>query len=141
MGCYNSIVINSDADKVWGVLKNFHDLSWSKNVITKVEVVGDKSLNEIGSRRILNEAFHETLQTVDDSTRKFSYSIDDGPDVVSKENVVGYIGEVTVFPITENNTSFVLWTSKWTSAKDEGVADFCNPIYHALLQDLKNHFS
>jgi len=141
MGCYNSIVINSDADKVWSVIIKIHDLSWSKNVITKVEVVGDISSNEIGSKRILNEAFYETLQTVDNVGRKFSYSIDDGSAVVSKENVVGYIGEVTVFPVTENNTSFVLWTSKWESAKEGGVADFCNPIYHALLQDLKNHFS
>lgn len=141
MGCYNSIVINSDADMVWGVLKNFHDLSWSKNVITKVEVIGSKSSSEIGAKRVLNEAFHETLLTVDNVGRKFTYSIDDGPAVVSKENVVGYIGEVIVFPVSENNTSFVLWTSKWESAKESGVADFCNPIYHALLQDLKKHFS
>jgi len=141
MGCYNSIVVNSDADKVWSVIKKFHDLSWSKNVITKVEVVGDVSSNEVGAKRILNDAFHETLQTMDNVGRKFTYSIDDGPAVVSKENVTGYIGEVTVFPISENNTSFVLWTSKWESAKESGVADFCNPIYHALLQDLKNYFS
>ena len=141
MGCYNSIVINSDADKVWDVLKNFHDLSWSKNVVTKVEVVGRVSSNNIGAKRILNDAFHETLLTVDNVGRKFTYSIDDGPAVVSKENVVGYIGAVTVFPVSENNTSFVLWTSEWDSAKESGVADFCNPIYHALLQDLKDHFS
>ena len=141
MGCYNSIVIDSNADKVWEVLKNFHDLSWSKNVITKVEIVGDVRSNKIGSKRILNEAFHETLQSVDNADRKFTYSIDDGPAVVSKENVSGYIGEVKVFPISENNTSFVLWTSKWESAKEGGVADFCNPIYHALLNDLKSHFS
>ncbi len=141
MGCYNSIVINSDADKVWCVLKNFHDLSWSKNVITNVEVVGDVSSNNIGSKRILNDAFHETLLTVDNVRRRFTYSIDDGPSVVSKDNVSGYIGEVTVFSVSENNTSFVLWTSKWDSAKESGVADFCNPIYHALLQDLKSHFS
>ena len=141
MGCYNSIVINSNADKVWDVLKNFHDLSWSKNVITKVEVVGNITSNKIGSKRILNDAFHETLQSVDNAGRKFTYSIDDGPAVVSKENVTGYVGEVTVFSVSENNTSFVLWTSKWDSAKESGVGDFCNPIYRALLQDLKSHFS
>ena len=60
---------------------------------------------------------------------------------MSKDNVKGYIGEITVFPVTENNSSFVLWTSKWDSAIEEGVADFCNPIYYGVLQDLKNHFS
>jgi len=141
MGCYNSIVIAADPDKVWAILKDFHDLSWSKNVVSKVTIVGDKSSDEIGAKRILNDAFHETLVSLDNESKKFTYSIDDGPGAVSKENVEGYLGEVTVFPISENNTSFVLWTSHWKSEKEIGAADLCNPIYHALLQDLKAHFS
>ncbi len=141
MGCYNSIVIDAPADKVWDVLKNFHDLSWSKNVITKVDTVGEKASNEVGAKRILNDAFHETLRSVDEQLKKFTYSIDDGPAVVSKDNVEGYLGEVTVFSVSNNDTSFVLWTSDWASAKEGGVAEFCNPIYHALLQDLKEYFS
>ena len=141
MGCYNSVVIEATPDKVWSVLKNFHDLSWAKNIISKVAIIGDKSSEEIGAKRILNDAFHETLLSLDNKARKFTYSIDDGPAVVSKDNVEGYIGEVTVLPISENNTSFVVWSSDWKSAKEDGIADFCNPIYHAILQDLKNHFA
>ena len=141
MGCYNSIVIDATPDKVWSVLKDFHELSWSKNVVSKVEIVGDKSSKEIGAKRILNDAFHETLLSLDNEARKFTYSIDDGPAAVSKDNVEGYVGEVTVFPISENNTSFVIWSSHWKSTKEDGVADLCNPIYHAILQDLKSHFS
>lgn len=141
MGCFNSIIVNAPAEKVWDALKNFHDLSWSKNVVTKVEIIGDKSSNEIGAKRILNEAFHETLLSIDNNAKKFTYSIDDGPAAVSKDNVEGYVGEVMVYSVSENNTSFVLWTSKWESAKEDGVAELCNPIYHALLQDLKSYFS
>lgn len=141
MGCFNSIVINAPANEVWEVLKNFHDLSWSKNVVSKVEIVGEKSSNEIGAKRILNDAFHESLLSINNEERKFTYSIDDGPASVSKDNVEGYVGEVTVFPVTSNNTSFVLWTSKWESSKEGGVAEFCNPIYHGILQDLNIHFS
>ena len=141
MGCYNSVVIEASPDKVWEILKDFHDLSWAKNVVSKVAIVGNKSSKEIGAKRILNDAFHETLLSVDNEARKFTYSIDDGPAVVSKDNVEGYIGEVTVFQISENNTSFVIWSSHWKSAKEDGVADFCNPIYHAILQDLKSHFA
>ena len=61
MGCYNSTVINAPADKVWAVLKDFHNLSWAKNVVAKVAVIGDKSSTEVGAKRILNDAFHETL--------------------------------------------------------------------------------
>ena len=140
MGCYNSAVINASSDNVFGLLKNFHDLSWSKNVISKVEKIGDKRHYEVGAKRILNDAFHETLRSIDNDKKTFTYSIDDGPGPVSKDNVTGYIGEVSVIPITEDDSSVVVWTSKWASDKDGGVADFCNPIYHALLQDLKSHF-
>lgn len=141
MGCYNSVVINAPADEVWDALKNFHDLSWSKNVVNKVEIVGNKTSNEIGAQRILNDAFHETLRSFDNEAMRFTYSIDDGPAAVSKDNVEGYVGKVTVFPVSENNSSFVLWTSKWESTKEGGVAELCNPIYHGLLQDLKSNFS
>jgi len=141
MECYNSIVIEATPDKVWELLKDFHDLSWCKNVVSKVDIIGNKSSKEIGAKRILNDAFHETLLSLDNDARKFTYSIDDGPAAVSKNNVEGYIGEVSVFQISENNTSFVVWSSHWKSEKEYGVADLCNPIYHAILQDLKSHFS
>ena len=141
MGCYNSIVINASPDKVWDVLKDFHNLSWSENVVSKVEKIGSKSSNEVGAKRVLNNAFHETLVSLDHSQMKFSYSIGDGPAVVFKDNVEGYLGEAPVYLVSDNNSSFVLCTSKWKFAKEGGIADFCNPIYHALLQDLKSHFS
>ncbi len=141
MGCYNSVVINASSDKVWDVLKDFHDLSWSKNVVSKVDIIGSKGSKEIGAGRILNDAFRETLLSFDEDSKKFTYSIDDGPGAVSKDNVTGYVGEVRVFSVSENDTSFVLWTSDWKSTREGGVAEFCNPVYHALLQDLKQHFS
>ncbi len=141
MGCYNSIVINAPAEEVFNTLKDFNDLSWSKNVISKVELVGGKSGHEIGAKRVLNDVFHETLLSIDNKNLNFSYSIDEGPGPLSPENVKGYVGKVSVRAITENNTSFVQWSSRWDSEKEGGVADFCNPIYHALLQDLKARFS
>jgi len=89
-------------------IENFHDLSWSKNVVNNVEIVGDKSADEIGAKRILNATFHETLLSFNNDAKKFTYSIDDGPAAVSKDNIEGYVGEVTVFSVSENNSSFVL---------------------------------
>jgi len=77
----------------------------------------------------------------DNQAKKFSYSIDDGPGVVSKDNIIGYVGELIVFPVTENNSSFVLWITKWELEKEVGVAEFLNPLYEALLQDLKSYIS
>jgi hypothetical protein len=64
----------------------------------------------------------------------FTYSIDDGPSPVSKEEVSNYIGRVVVEPSGEGTR--VEWTSRWEQ-NDEPVHDFCHGIYVALLNDIK----
>ena len=140
MGCYNTCVVEAPVDQVWSALRNFHDMSWAPEVITSLENVGDVGANQSGARRVLNGVFHETLKTVDDADRTLTYSIDDGPDAVSKGNVTGYVGKVRVFPVTDTNGLFVEWSSSWEDSKG-GVAEFCDPIYKALLESLKAHFA
>ena len=140
MGCCNSTVVNAPVEKVWARLRDFHDLSWCPNVVSKVEKVGGLAGTQIGAKRVLDGAFHETLLALDDSERAIRYRIDDGPGAVSKENVQGYIGEVRLFPVTDANATLVLWTSHWDSSGG-GVAEFCDPIYRALLADLKKTFA
>ena len=89
MGCINSIVVSASVEKVWARLRDFHDLSWSPNVIENAEVVGDVPGNQIGAKRVLNGVFHETLLGLDDNARTVRYSIDDGPGAVSKGSVQG----------------------------------------------------
>ncbi len=64
------------------------------------------------------------------------YSINDGPEGVSKDDVSGYIGELTLNPVTDQNTTFAIGTSSGDSSGG-GVAECCHPIYRALLADLK----
>lgn len=139
--CYNSAVINAPCEKVWNTIRNFHDFSWAPGVVTKAVAVGGLKGDQIGAKRILNDAFHETLLALDDHERTLSYSIDDGPGPVSKNAVRNYIGRVRVFPITENNATFIEWQSSYDSADAAAVGEFCNPIYQALLKALKQHFS
>ena len=139
--CYNSVVVNAPCEKVWEVLRNFHDLSWGKDVITSVKRVGDLKADQVGAKRILNGLFHETLLALNDHDRTLMYRIDDGPGAVAKDAVRNYIGAVRVSPITENNTTFVEWQSTYDSADDAAVGELCNPIYQALLKALKNYFS
>ena len=140
MGCCNSAVVPAPADKVWAALRDFHDLSSFPNVVEKVEVVGEAPGTQLGARRVLNGAFHETLLALDDKARTVRYSIDDGPEVLSKDSLSGYVGQVQVFPVTDDDSSYVLWTSSWESGNG-GIAEFCDPIYQALLADLKASFS
>ena len=143
MGCFNATVINASADSIWNVIRDFHDLSWSPNVVESVTIVGDASGVEVGAQRVLNDAFHETLRLLDDAARHLMYSIDDGLGPVAKDAVSGYVGEVRVLPITvpgDSDQSVVVWTSSWESDSG-GVAEFCDPIYHGLLTDMRNHFA
>jgi uncharacterized membrane protein len=53
---YQSIVINAPVERVWAAIRNFHDLGWAPNVVTSVDVVGDKkgtavALDECSTRR------------------------------------------------------------------------------------------
>ncbi|WP_447971396.1 SRPBCC family protein [Nitrospira sp. M1] len=139
--CYNSVIVNASCETVWKVLREFHDLSWAAGVVTQVEKVGEVDGDQVGAQRILNGAFHETLVLIDDRERTFMYRIDDGPGPVSKSAVNNYIGAARVLPITENDTAFVEWQSTYDSPNDTAVGELCNPIYQALLNSLKKHFS
>ncbi len=140
MGCYNSCVVNAPVDRVWTALRDFHDMSWAPQVITSLEKVGDATGDQIGAKRLLNGVFHETLRGLDDTDRVVTYSIDDGPDAVSKDNVGGYVGVVRVFSVTDGDATFVEWSSSWQNSQG-GVKEFCDPIYKALLDSLKQHFA
>jgi hypothetical protein len=134
---YQSIVINAPVEDVWSHVRNFHDMSWAPNVIEKVDAVGDRKGDEAGAKRILNDAFHETLIELDDVNHTVTYSIDDGPSPVSSDDVSDYRGKVVVRPITESNEgTFVEWSSTW-KGKGAEAEDFCTGIYTALLGELK----
>ncbi len=139
--CYNSAVIDAPSDEVWQTIRDFHALEWASGVITDIEVVGERGGGEIGAQRVLNGAFHETLQSLDDEARTFTYSIDDGPGPVASDAVSNYVGRVRVFPITDSNRTFIEWESTYESDNDAAVGELCNPIYGALLQRLQEHFA
>lgn len=134
---YQSIVVNVPLETVWKTLRNFHDMSWAPDVVTKVDVVGDKSADQPGAKRVLNDAFHETLHALDDDNRELTYSIDEGPSPVSSSDVSNYEGHVRVRPVTEGDGgTFVEWYSHWRG-NDEAAAEFCHGIYAGLLGQLK----
>ena len=143
MGCHNLALVNASADHVWRTLRNFHDLSWSANVVESVTPVGDAGGTDLGAKRILNGAFHETLHALDDGAHYLKYSIDDGPGPVARDQVSGYFGEIRVMEVTVpagGPRAAVMWTSHW-ARENGGVQEFCDPIYKALLNDLVAHFT
>ena len=137
--CYQEIEIEAPISKVWDTISDFHDLSWAPDVVSSVTKIGDKNGTETGAKRILNGVFHETLTVFDPRNFTFSYSIDDGPGPVASDAVSGYVGTVKLTP--SGSGCRVEWSSAFKSQNEHGVADFCNPIYMALLNSLKNTLS
>ena len=139
MACNNSTVVDADIDVTWSTLRNFHQMGWAKGVIESVDVVGEKPGTEPGAGRALNGVFHETLISFDNERRTFSYSIDDGPGPVARDQISDYVGTVPLKPVTDTGQTFVEWRSNYDSADPAAVGAFCDPIYRALLAALKAH--
>lgn len=139
---YQSTVVSASADSVWSRLRDFHDMSWAPGVVESCRAAGGESGTEVGARRVLKDAFFETLREIDDERRLLEYSIDDGPSPVGENEVQEYRGTVQVRPVTDTGHAFVEWSSRWRDSDgDQAVHDFCSPIYEALLAELKASFS
>ena len=131
---HQSTTINRSPANVWATVRNFHETSWCPNVVTSNEAVGDKRGDEVGAKRILNGAIHETVHEFDDAGMRVRYSIDDGPSPISKDEVSNYYGVLKVS--MSGDGSLVEWSSSW-EGNDEAAHDFCHPIYLAFLADMK----
>lgn len=139
--CYTSLAIAAPIDNVWRTVRDFHDLSWARGVIDKVDVVGTRKGDQVGAQRVLNGAFHETLLELSDIDRTVKYSIDDGPPPVSRDLVRNYVGTLRLLPITATDSTFAKWSSRYETVDDQKVGEFCSPIYQALLKALQDHVS
>ena len=134
--CYNSTYINAPVDRVWRLVRNFHDMSWATGPIETCVPVGETQSDQLGARRVLNGAIQETLVGLDDRRGIFTYQITEGPSPISSAEVKDYHGVVRVRQETSGGGTFVEWTSTWIG-RDGEVGEFCNPIYTALLAALK----
>lgn len=136
---YQAAVIGAPVADVWNRIRNFHVLSWAPNVVTDCKPVGDLKGDQIGTKRVLNGAFHETLHGLDDKTRTVHYEITQGPPPL--DGAKEYYGKVQLHEITEGGPqTLVVWTS-WWQGNDGPVGEFCHGIYVALLGELKASFA
>jgi hypothetical protein len=137
--CYHKIEIAAPIATVWLTISDFHDMSWAQGVITSLVKVGQANGTELGAKRLLNDAIHETLVSLDNDQYTFSYSIDDGPGPIAKLAVGDYLG---VVKLSANDAgTLVEWSSSFKSDNEIAVAEFCDPIYMALLSALKASLS
>ena len=128
-----SIVVNKPLESVWQSIRNFHDLSWSQNVVASCEAVGDISGTEPGAKRVLNGAIHETLMELNDADHIIRYTITEGPSPISSGEVSNYLAVMTL--TAQGDDTVVTWAASW-DANDDSAMEFCQGVYVALLNDM-----
>ena len=137
--CYNTTVINAPMDTVWEILSDFHDMTWALGVVDKCQKVGKTAGDQVGAQLVLNDELHQTLQMMNPGAFMMSYSLDDGPDAVSKDNVHGYVSTIRLKPITDGERTFLEWEAHWKNSQG-GVGAQMDPFYKDMIQALKRNF-
>ncbi|MCX7088869.1 MAG: SRPBCC family protein [Methylococcales bacterium] len=95
---HDSVTINAPADKVWGIIKNFDDMSW----LPAIASVSAKGGNKDGATRVLTlkdgGKITEELKKHDDAKMMYSYKITD----MSTKATISHSGQdekVPAFPV------------------------------------------
>jgi hypothetical protein len=109
-----SVTIAAPSDKVWGIVKNFSDMSWHPAVKSDTATNG----NSVGSVRTLDlggPKLIEQLTAYSDAKMRYSYKITDDPANVKTLPVTRYTSTISVRG-TAKGTSVVTWTGSFRRA-------------------------
>ncbi|MGB1883855.1 MAG: SRPBCC family protein [Gammaproteobacteria bacterium] len=121
MKVFASVVINSEADRVWEILRDFVGLTTWSNVVTRAEITNGKLSDQPGAVRVLEVAdggrFVETLISLSDQCRSLQYDIVESPLPVSN-----YVATMQVWPVSIGNLSFVTWQAEFDVSNDDADA-------------------
>ena len=136
---YNSIIVPAPIERVWSRIRDFHDFSWAPSVITSCKKVGEGDGYSVGARRLLNNAFLDTLIAYSAIEKWMMYSMDEGPSPVSSREIHDYVGNLRLLSVTVDDTTFVEWSGSWEAGNIDAV-EYMNEVYRSLLRDLAAEF-
>ncbi|MDD1607383.1 MAG: SRPBCC family protein [Methylococcaceae bacterium] len=110
-----TITINAPADKVWGIIKNFGDMSW----LPPVKSTDVKGGNEKGATRVLTlqdgGTITEEMKKYDDAKMSYSYKITD----MSTAKTITHAGveeKVPVVPVDNYSATITVEAQGATSS-------------------------
>ena len=109
-----STVIPGPVEAVWHVIRDFADMGGWHGAITNMRMLdGARSDKVSGTRDFLFGDGHlnEMLLHLDDSERSFSYCITKSP-----LPWLHYISGPRLWPVTDGNTTFGVWTGDWVAS-------------------------
>ena len=120
-----SAVINAPVDKVWGTVRDFNGLPQWHPRFSRSHIEDNLPSDQIGCIRNFDivdngGTIRERLLELSDVGHSFRYCIVDSP--LPVEN---YLAELTLYPVTADNTTVGVWTAEFDVTNDDetGVID------------------
>ena len=108
-----SAVINAPVDKVWATVRDFNGLPQWHPRFSRSHIEGDLQSDQTGCIRNFDivgggGTIREQLLELSDVGHSFRYCILDSP--LPVEN---YLAELTLYPVTADNTAVGIWTAQF----------------------------
>lgn len=139
---YASAVIEAPAERVWEVVRDFDGLPRWHPAIASSEIEGGGPADAVGCVRRLTlgdgGTVRERLVVLDDTDRRYTYDIVEGPFPIRS-----YRSTIRVAPVTATGHAFVEWWAHYDAeAADEPNLDrtFADGVYATGLTGLREHF-
>ena len=140
-----SINISAPPDKVWGLIKNFNDMSWhpviKSTTATNGNTVGSVRTLDLGGPKLI-----EALTDYSDAKKRYSYKITDDPNNVKALPVTKY-GSTIMVKAAPKGTTTVTWSGRFMRADnsptpaagqdDKAAIDAVTGVYKAGLDNIK----
>lgn len=140
---YISSVINTSADSVWKVIRNFNCMPDWHPAIVESRIEGDNPPDQIGcvrSFRLESGGYvRERLLGLSDYDYSFTYAIIDSP--LEVEN---YVATLKLTPITDGGRTFAEWSADFDCSpeKENDLLDQIGKnVFQTGFDSLKNRFS
>jgi uncharacterized protein YndB with AHSA1/START domain len=127
-----STVIDGPVEKVWGVIRDFAGMGGWHDDITKMHMIGGVRSDKVSGTRdfMFGEGhLHEKLLHLDDTERSFSYCI-----TRSDMPWMNYVSGPRLWPVTDGNRTFGIWTGDWVASPMDDVALIPNTEQNVYLK-------
>lgn len=116
---FTSSVINGPVDAVWSRVRDFAGMGEWHPAITEMHMLGGVRSDKVSGVRdfLFNGGkLHERLTYLSDPERAFRYTIE-----LSPMPWMNYHAGARLYPITESNRTFAVWTADWVASPNDDV--------------------
>ncbi len=127
-----SSVVEGPADAVWNVIRDFAGMGGWHDDITRMHMIGGVRGDKVSGTRdfYFGEGhLHEKLLHLDDPERSFSYCI-----TKSDMPWMHYVSGPRLWPVTDGNRTFGVWTGDWIASPQDDLALIPNTEQNVYLK-------